>query len=125
MYYEESIDNAEFVQLVGGWERRDAFEGGAASIMRGPNPQRLLERRDPEARLAFEAMMEGIEEAVASMRVSVRKQRRCSSPKSTMVARPAFLGGCLDIPTAHVCYMHARMPKGSAASSTRIGFESI
>jgi predicted butyrate kinase (DUF1464 family) len=31
--------------------------------------------RDPEAKLAFEAMMEGIEKAVASMTVSVRKPK--------------------------------------------------
>jgi predicted butyrate kinase (DUF1464 family) len=70
-----SAMDAELVQLVGRWERRDTFEGGAASIMREVNPQRLLGRRDPEARLAFEAMMEGIEKAVASMTVSVRRPK--------------------------------------------------
>ena len=70
-----SAIDAELVQLVGRWERRDTFEGGAASIMGEPNPQRLLEGRDPEARLAFEAMMEGVEKAVASMTVSVRRPK--------------------------------------------------
>lgn len=70
-----SAMDAELVQLVGEWERKDTFEGGAISIMREVNPQRLLERRDPEAKLAFEAMMEGIEKAVASMTVSVRKPK--------------------------------------------------
>ena len=70
-----SAMDAEIVQLVGSWERKDTFEGGAISIMRELNPQRFLERRDPDAQLAFEAMMEGIEKAVASMTVSVRRPK--------------------------------------------------
>ena len=70
-----SAMDAEIVQLVGGWERKDTFEGGAISIMRELDPQRFLERRDPDAQLAFEAMMEGIEKAVASMTVSVRRPK--------------------------------------------------
>ncbi len=63
--------DGELVQLVGRWERGDVFVGGAATITGEMDPERFAEGRGERFELAFEAMMEGIEKAVASMRVSV------------------------------------------------------
>ncbi|MEM3012958.1 MAG: DUF1464 family protein [Candidatus Hadarchaeales archaeon] len=69
-----SLDG-ELVQLVGRWERGDVFVGGAATITGEMDPERFVEGRGERFELAFEAMMEGIEKAVTSVRVSVKRPR--------------------------------------------------
>ncbi|MEM1981064.1 MAG: DUF1464 family protein [Candidatus Hadarchaeales archaeon] len=69
-----SLDG-ELVQMVGKWERGDVFVGGAATITGEMDPERFVEGKGERFELAFEAMMEGIEKAVASMRVSVKEPR--------------------------------------------------
>lgn len=69
-----SLDG-ELVQLVGEWERGDTFVGGAATLTGEMDPERFAEGKGERFELAFQAMMEGIEKAVASMRVSVRRPR--------------------------------------------------
>jgi predicted butyrate kinase (DUF1464 family) len=69
-----SLD-AELVQLVGRWERGDVFVGGAATLTGEMDPERFAEGEGERFELAFQAMMEGVEKAVSSLRVSVRRPR--------------------------------------------------
>jgi predicted butyrate kinase (DUF1464 family) len=67
--------DAELVQLIGTWERKDTFEGGVVSVTGAMDPDAFVSRKDEKNEIAFEAMMEGIEKAVAEMRVSVREPK--------------------------------------------------
>ena len=69
-----SLD-AELVQLVGRWERGDVFVGGAATLTGEMDPERFAEGKGERFELAFQALMEGVEKAVSSLRVSVRRPR--------------------------------------------------
>jgi len=70
-----SAVDGELVQLIGNWERKDTFEGGVVSIMGEMDPDKFVRRRDAKSRIAFDAMLEGIEKAVASMKVSVKNPK--------------------------------------------------
>ena len=67
----------ELVQLVGRWEKADVFAGGASSITGKPTPEELVSRAREEEKcgLAWEAMIESVEKAVASVGVSVPKPK--------------------------------------------------
>ncbi|MHC1623853.1 MAG: DUF1464 family protein [Candidatus Methanospirareceae archaeon] len=67
--------DGELVQLVRNWERKDVFEGGIVSITGEMDPDAFVSRKDAKNEIAFDAMMEGIEKAVASMTVSVKNPR--------------------------------------------------
>jgi predicted butyrate kinase (DUF1464 family) len=64
--------DGELVQLIGNWERKDTFEGGVVSITGEMDPDAFVSRKDAKNEIAFDAMMEGIEKAVASMTASVK-----------------------------------------------------
>ena len=70
-----SAVDGELVQLIGNWERKDTFEGGVVSIMGEMDPDKFVRRRDAKSQIAFDAMLEGIEKAVASMKVSVKNPK--------------------------------------------------
>ncbi|HUV02073.1 MAG TPA: DUF1464 family protein [Desulfobacteria bacterium] len=74
-YLTLSAVDAELVQLVHNWERKDTFEGGVVSVTGEMDPDAFVSRKDEKNEIAFEAMMEGIEKAVAEMTVSVRKPK--------------------------------------------------
>ncbi|MEF8874555.1 MAG: DUF1464 family protein [Candidatus Thermoplasmatota archaeon] len=63
----------ELVQLVGGWDKSDIFDGGAASVSEKDSPESLLKSRKQEEKseIAWKGMMEGVERGVASMLTSV------------------------------------------------------
>ena len=65
--------DAELVQIVEKWEKADVFSGGCASIGGCSTPEELVERInvDESCRIAFDAMIEGVEKAVLSMTASV------------------------------------------------------
>jgi len=67
-----SAVDGELVQLIGNWERKDVFEGGVVSVTGEMDPDAFVSRKDAKNEIAFDAMMEGIEKAVASMKVSVK-----------------------------------------------------
>lgn len=69
--------DAELVQLVGRWEKSDIFTGGASSVANVRSPEELVEKApiDENCGAALEAMIEGVEKMVASMKVSVRKPK--------------------------------------------------
>jgi len=69
--------DAELVQLVGRWEKSDVFTGGASTAAGVQLPEQLVERAssDERCRAVLEAMVEGLEKMVASMKVSVRRPR--------------------------------------------------
>ena len=71
-----SLD-AELVQLVGTWEKSDIFTGGGSTAAGVQLPEQLVEKAstDERCRAVLEAIIEGIEKMVASMRVSVKKPR--------------------------------------------------
>ncbi|MBK5189878.1 MAG: DUF1464 family protein [Methanosarcinales archaeon] len=70
-----SAVDGELVQLIGNWERKDVFEGGVVSVTGEMDPDAFVSRKDAKNEIAFDAMMEGIEKAVAEMTVSVKNPR--------------------------------------------------
>lgn len=70
-----SAVDGELVQLIGNWERKDVFEGGVVSVTGEMDPDAFVSRKDAKNEIAFDAMMEGIEKAVAEMKVSVKNPR--------------------------------------------------
>jgi predicted butyrate kinase (DUF1464 family) len=71
-YLTISALDGELVQVVHHWERKDVFEGGVVSVTGEMDPEGFVKRKDAKNEIAFDAMMEGIEKAVASMKVSVK-----------------------------------------------------
>jgi predicted butyrate kinase (DUF1464 family) len=66
----------ELAQIVSTWEKADVFTGGAALISGKSTPEELANCLNEEkCKLAWEAMMEGVEKAVASMLVSIPKPK--------------------------------------------------
>jgi predicted butyrate kinase (DUF1464 family) len=63
------------VQLVHNWEQKDEFLGGVASIIESMDPEEFVKMRTEKSRIAFDAMIEGIEKAVASMKVSIKEPK--------------------------------------------------
>ncbi|MDI6810479.1 MAG: DUF1464 family protein [archaeon] len=74
-YLTISALDGELVQLIGDWERKDTFEGGVITITGEMDPDKFVRRKDAKSEIAFDAMMEGIEKAVASMKVSVKRPK--------------------------------------------------
>ena len=74
-YLTLSAVDAELVQLVGHWERKDTFEGGVVSVTGEMDPDAFVRRKGKKNEIAFDAMMDGIEKAVAEMTVSVKKPK--------------------------------------------------
>ncbi len=74
-YLTLSAVDAELVQLIGTWERKDTFEGGVVSVTGEMDPEAFVRRRGEKNEIAFEAMMDGIEKAVAEMTVSVNEPK--------------------------------------------------
>ena len=74
-YLTLSAVDAELVQLVHNWERKDTFEGGVVSVTGEMDPDAFVSRKDEKNEIAFDAMMDGIEKAVAEMMVSVKKPK--------------------------------------------------
>ncbi len=70
-----SAVDGELVQLIGNWERKDVFEGGVVSVTGEMDPDAFVSRKDAKNEIAFDAMMEGIEKAVAEMKVSVKNPK--------------------------------------------------
>ncbi len=70
-----SAVDGELVQLIGNWERKDTFEGGVVSVTGEMDPDAFVSRKDEKNEIAFDAMMEGIEKAVAEMTVSVKNPK--------------------------------------------------
>ncbi len=69
----------ELVQLVGGWEKLDVFNGGAATISEKDSPEALIEtKKDNE--LAWNGLMGGVEKGVSSMLTSI------SEPKEILIS---------------------------------------
>ncbi len=79
----------ELAQIVGSWEKADVFTGGAALISGKSTPEELASCLEEEkCRFAWEAMMEGVEKAVASMLVSIPKPREIlTSGRLTRIKR--------------------------------------
>ncbi|OKY77898.1 MAG: putative butyrate kinase [Candidatus Methanohalarchaeum thermophilum] len=71
-----SID-AEFVQLVGQWDKGDVFKGGAATISRTDSPDQLLDciEEKKECKIAYEAMIEGVIKAVNSLKSEISEDK--------------------------------------------------
>ena len=67
----------ELAQLIKKWEKADVFAGGVASITGKTAPEEFVEciKADERCELAWEAMMESIDKAVASINVSVREPK--------------------------------------------------
>ncbi|MET1125002.1 MAG: DUF1464 family protein [Archaeoglobaceae archaeon] len=63
----------EVVQLAKNWEKADIFVGGCASIAGVSSLEEFVEERDGKARVAWEAMFEGVEKAVAASPVKPRE----------------------------------------------------
>ncbi len=74
-YLTISALDGELVQVVHHWERKDVFEGGVVSVTGEMDPEGFVKRKDAKNEIAFDAMMEGIEKAVASMKVSVKNPK--------------------------------------------------
>ncbi|MBN1762806.1 MAG: DUF1464 family protein [Methanomicrobia archaeon] len=70
-----SAVDGELVQIVHNWERKDTFEGGVVSVTGEMDPDAFVSRKGVKNEIAFDAMMEGIEKAVAEMTASVKKPR--------------------------------------------------
>ncbi|MEM2934342.1 MAG: DUF1464 family protein [Methanocellales archaeon] len=79
----------ELAQIVGKWEKADVFTGGAALISGRATPEELASCLDEErCKLAWEAMMEGVEKAVASLLVSIPRPREIlTSGRITRIKR--------------------------------------
>lgn len=65
----------ELAQIVHNWEKQDVFTGGVASIAEITDPEEFVRVSDDKSKIAWDAMMEGIERAVASMKVCVEKPK--------------------------------------------------
>ena len=67
----------ELAQFVGTWNKDDVFSGGAASITGILDEEEFAEKAktDEKCKLAWNAMFDGIEKAVASMNVSVKNPK--------------------------------------------------
>lgn len=64
--------DTELAPLVGRWEKADIFAGGAASMTGLASLEEIGDRQDePKYKMAWEAVLEGVEKGVASMTVSV------------------------------------------------------
>lgn len=74
-YLTISALDGELVQVVHHWERKDVFEGGVVSVTGEMDPEGFVKRKDAKNEIAFDAMMEGIEKAVASMKVSIKNPK--------------------------------------------------
>ncbi|MBE0517449.1 MAG: DUF1464 family protein [Methanophagales archaeon] len=74
-YLTISALDGELVQVVHHWERKDVFEGGVVSVTGEMDPEGFVKRKDAKNEIAFDAMMEGIEKAVAAMKVSVKNPK--------------------------------------------------
>ncbi|OUJ19539.1 putative butyrate kinase [Methanonatronarchaeum thermophilum] len=59
----------EVVQLGKTWDKQDVFQGGAQTIAGVETPKELMEKLDkPEAKLGFDAMIDGIVKGVKSLK---------------------------------------------------------
>ena len=68
--------DAELAAFVGRWEKADIFTGGGISIAGRGSLDEIGDHQDEEGcRLAWNAIIEGVEKAVASMTVSVSEPR--------------------------------------------------
>ena len=69
--------DVELVQLGGRWEKSDVFTGGAALVSGRASPEEMIESAgaDESCGTAWEATIENVEKAVASIIVSVPKPR--------------------------------------------------
>lgn len=64
--------DGELTTIVGKWEKADVFTGGGMSIAGKGSLEEIAEHLDEEnCRIAWEAIIEGVEKGVASMTVSV------------------------------------------------------
>ena len=72
-----SWTDLELVQIVKHWEKADVFVGGVVSITGKDSLDEFIEcvDYDEKCRIAWNAMMEGIEKAVKAIQVSVPKPR--------------------------------------------------
>jgi predicted butyrate kinase (DUF1464 family) len=68
--------DAELAAIVGRWEKADIFTGGGVSISGRGSLEEIGDHLDEEdCRVAWEAIIEGVEKGVASMTVSVPRAR--------------------------------------------------
>jgi len=68
--------DAELAAIVGRWEKADIFTGGGISICGRGSLEEIGDHLDEEGcRVAWEAIIEGVEKGVASMTVSAPKAR--------------------------------------------------
>ena len=68
--------DAELAAIVGRWEKADIFTGGGISISGRSSLEEIGDHKDDvHSRMAWEAIIEGVEKGVASMTVSVSKPR--------------------------------------------------
>ena len=65
----------ELVQLVGRWERSDVFHGGAFDVSGCHSIEELTAADSEIKRMALEAVLEGVDKAVASLLTSVPNPR--------------------------------------------------
>lgn len=73
--------DAELASIVGEWEKADIFTGGGISIAGRRSLEEIGDNLDKEeCRVAWEAIIEGVEKGVASMTVSV------SDPKEILLS---------------------------------------
>ncbi|MEM2022550.1 MAG: DUF1464 family protein [Archaeoglobaceae archaeon] len=72
----------ELIQLAENWEKADIFVGGCISVSSKQTLEEFVEAvdKDEKAKLAWDAMFDGIEKAVAAIQVSVR------SPKEILLS---------------------------------------
>lgn len=63
----------ELAQIAGEWNKSDVFTGGASTVSEKNSLEALLENRDKEekSKIAWKALIEGVEKGVASMLTSV------------------------------------------------------
>jgi predicted butyrate kinase (DUF1464 family) len=68
--------DAELAAIVGRWEKADIFTGGGISISGRSSLEEIGDKEDDvNSRMAWDAIIEGVEKGVASMTVSVSKPR--------------------------------------------------
>ncbi len=68
--------DAELAAIVGRWEKADIFTGGAVSVSGRGSLEEIGDHwYEANSRMAWEAVLEGVEKGVASMMVSVTKPR--------------------------------------------------
>jgi len=72
-----SYADQELVQLAKIWEKADIFAGGCSTISGCETPEEFAHavESDEKAKLAWNAMFDGIEKSVAAMHISVREPR--------------------------------------------------